>query len=195
MYRNKLILLFFGFLIFTNTSFAQDKKYQVNASLGIGVYSQYQTEVETLGLITGSPGISFRLMWKPEYLLSAGLEIGSYPLYSIEEERVLTTFGITNFENSLHAITYSVAFSMNIIDKLELNSLIGLTRMTSIINSFDNEVSSGIWSTSFGGGVSYDIKISERFAFRTDAKWILITKFRETIFSLEIGVKYKIFEY
>jgi hypothetical protein len=195
MCRNRLILLFFGFLLIASSSFAQAKKYQVNASLGIGVYSEYQTEVETVGLVTGSPGFSFRVMWKPEYLLSAGFEIGSYPLYNIEEERVLTSFGITNFENSLHAITYSVAFSMNIIDKLEINSLIGLTRMTSIINSFDNEVSSGIWSTSFGGGVSYDIKISERFAIRTDAKWILITKFRETLFSLEIGVKYLLFEY
>lgn len=195
MFKNKIILLLFSFLIFANTCLAQEKKYQVNASLGIGVYSEYQTEVETLGLVTGSPGFSFRVMWKPEYLLSAGFEIGSYPLYNIEEERVLTSFGITNFENSLHAITYSVAISMNIIDKLELNSLIGLTRMTSNINSFDNEVSSSIWSTSFGGGASYDIKLSERFALRTDAKWILITKFRETIFSLEIGVKYILFEY
>ncbi len=173
---------------------AQSEDYVISA-IATGGYSYHITEVESFDLNVHSFVGNLKLEWRPEHMLSGGLETGYYPMYSLDEKRVFTRFGFTNLNTSLTAIPIMLFFSMELYDGLKITGSLGGSILTSKMDSFGNRVETSTYSNAFGLGISYEIPINSYFAVRTDARWIGLAKTKDDLLSVQAGIKYLFLKY
>ena len=111
----KTLLFLVSFLFIYNIAYSQNKDslYTLTSYVGAGyVYNVTSFDYEYASLNRGGWQAYLRVMWKPEYLLSGGIEFGYTGVYSIDESSIQTDSGATSIKTNSYAYPLMIVFSM-----------------------------------------------------------------------------------
>ena len=195
---NKTIFVLFACLFIYSNSYSQktDSLYSLTAYLGGGyVYNVASFEVDFEDLDRGGWQTYLRVMWKPEYLLSGGLEFGYTGVYSVEDESMQTDSGITSLNTHVYAYPLMIVFSMSPMKNWEVN--IGTGYAFSVvkneafgIESFSSDpASTAMISTAYYFPVMKDSRLGGELRFTA------LPKYDDYLITLSASFAYKFFEY
>ena len=172
-----------------------DSTYKVDAILGLG-YSYFLTTLSELdGLNQHSFNSTLKIMWQPEHLLRVGIESGYLSFYSYEETGFKSEYGTTDVKSSLSAIPIILIFSMELFDNLEVSSGVGVYFLFSKINSFENEVTSSVFSNGYYGGLAYFHPLNRDFSIGGELKYYYLSKIEDADLTIQLVLKYNFLEY
>jgi hypothetical protein len=170
------------------------KDYQVNINLGLG-YSYYLTSLNYENLYDNPFIITGRLMWKPEHLLSIGIESGYVPLYQIEAKGAQSVFDTTDITIRLDMLPIMLVLTMDIYKNLKLIGGLGEFILLSAVNSFGNQVVSKSLSTGYEMGAAYMRPISRKWQIGAEVKLYYISKLQDFDLLLQLSLNYNLFSY
>lgn len=199
MILNKfLIQLPFLFLFILSTvsrGQAADSTYKVNIFVGAG-YSYYLSSFENYdGFNPGSFNITAKIMWQPEHLLRVGIESGYLSLYSVHQNNFESEYGSTDVDISLSAVPLILIFSMELFENFELTSGVGVFFLLSNVGSYDNKVSSTVFSNGYSAAASYYFPVNEEISLGGELKYYYMSKIEDSDLSLQFLFKYNLLCY
>ena len=194
---NKAIFLILLF-IFVSTSYSQKSEtlYSLNAFLGLGyAYDYVPFEYEYGSLNRGGLQGYLRVMWKPEYLLSGGIEFGYTSVYSVEENNIQTTSGTTNLKTNVYAYPLMIVFSMPIINNWDINAGTGYAFSVVKNESFGQESFSSDPASTFMLSTAYYWPVMKNSNLGVELRWTALPKYSDYLIALSASFAYKFLEY
>lgn len=172
-----------------------DTTYKVNTIIGFG-YSYFITSLSELdGFNPHSFNATAKIMWQPEHLLRVGIESGYLSFYSYKQSGFTSNFGTTDVKSSLSAVPIILIFSMELFDNFEIASGVGVYFLFSEIDSYDNKVSSSVFSNGYYSSVSYYYPLNRDLSIGGELKYYYISKIEDADIALQFILKYNFFEY
>lgn len=189
-------LILFSIVISSNC-FGQttDTTYKVNAVLGLG-YSYYISSLTELdGFNPHSFNATVKIMWQPEHLLRVGIESGYLSFYSYKQSGFTSEYGTTDVKSSLSAVPIILIFSMELFKEFEISTGVGVYFLFSEIDSYDNKVSSSVFSNGYYSSVSYYYPLNKDIKVGGELKYYYISKIEDADISLQFVLKYNFLEY
>lgn len=192
------ILFLLSFLIIYSSVNAQtaDTLYTLTAYGGVGYVRNITSfDYEYASLNRNGFLANLRVMWKPDYLIRAGIEVGRTDVYSLNEKDIQTEFGTTDLKTDVYAWSVMAVFSMSPFQNFEVNLGTGLAFSTVNNTSFGNE------STSTDGGSTYMIStgyyfpLSKELQLGGELRGMKIKKYNDYLISLQLSVTYKFLEW
>ncbi len=166
---------------------AQD--YYLNGYAGFG-YARFMTDLDLEGLNPNGFNGKIRLMWKPEHLLSVGIEAGYHYLYSYSYSDIATDFGVTDVSSSLTALPIFLVAGMEITSSIELLGGIGPSILYTFFESHGNETKSSQLSASYFIAGRYQYPINESLALGGELNFYHIDKIEDSTLSLQFILSY-----
>ncbi|NWF88389.1 MAG: hypothetical protein HXY50_02900 [Ignavibacteriaceae bacterium] len=195
--KTKILAAAFFFLIlsFKNAAQTTDTTYKVNAIFGLG-YSYFLTSLSELdGLNPHSFNSTIKIMWQPEHLLRVGIESGYLSFYSYKQTGFTSEYGTTDVKSSLAAVPIILAFAMELFDRIEVSSGVGIYFLFSEIDSYNNNVSSSVFSNGYYASLSYFHPLYRDISIGGELKYYYISKIEDADLSLQLTLKYSFLEY
>jgi len=194
----KTILLLITFLCIYNTVYSQktDSLYSLTAYLGAGyAYDVASFDYEYGSLNRGGWQAYLRVMWKPEYILSGGLEFGYTGVYTVDEENFQIDSTTTSIKTNVYAYPLMIVFSMPIMKNWEVN--LGTGYAFSVVKneafgleSFSTDpASTAMISTAYYFPVMKDSRLGGELRFTA------LPKYDDYLITLSASFAYKFFEY
>jgi hypothetical protein len=187
-----------GFLLLSLTARGQsgNSPYTLTAYVNGGyVRNLSRFDAPPVGLNQNGLTGSIRLMWKPEYRLSAGLEVDRTHVYSINQDQLHSEFGTTDLHASKDAWLILPVFSMTFFHAMEVNLGIGSAISTATVQSFGNTSNSSEFGSAFMGSVAYLLPLSENLRLGGEIKYMRINKYEDDNISLQVTLAYKFLEW
>jgi hypothetical protein len=184
-------------IVFSLKCFSQsaDTTYKVNAILGLG-YSYFLTSLNNLvGFNANSFNATAKIMWQPEHLLRVGIESGYLSFYSYKQSSFTSEYGTTDIKSSLSAVPIILVFAMELFDKLEVSSGVGVYFLFSEIESFNNKVSSSVFSNGYYSSLAYSHPLNNDLSIGGELKYYYLSKIEDADLSLQVVLKYSFLEY
>jgi len=188
----------FLFLLLYSSGLAKtpDSIYTFTAYGGIGyVRDIAEFNYEFPSLNRGGFLANLRVMWKPDYLLRAGIEVGRTDLYSVDEPSISTDSGATNLKTDVYAWNFMLVFSMSPIKNLEINAGTGVAFNTVNNSAFGNESTSTDGGSVFLISSGYYIPVSKYLKIGAELRWMHIPKYDDQTISLQLSLAYTFLEY
>ena len=181
------ILLLILFLIFHNITSAQtaDSLYNLTA------YGNFGFDGLNRNGIIGN----LKVMWKPDYLLRAGLEVSMTDVYSVDESSVPTDSGVTSLQTDVYAWTFMGVFSMSPVKNLELNVATGLAFTTVNNSAFETESSSTDFGSVFMISAGYFFPVSKDFNIGAELRAMKIAKYNDYTLAMQVSFMCKFLEW
>jgi hypothetical protein len=182
-------------LLFTAVAYAGvsgDSTYSVVAYVGgglsrylvaAGIPSGMSADVSKTG-----PAATVRVMWRPDHLLSVGLETGWTKMYSYK-----STSG-PPAEEYLSQVPVYIVFSMRFWDALNIFGGYGYSRVNTNLN-YEGTVNLGTWSMGWVAACSYEKPLSKTLGIATELKWIDAVESREAVLTLQVQLVWDFFRY
>lgn len=190
-------ILIFTFMAISCKCFGQttDTTYKVNAVFGLG-YSYFISSLAELdGFNPHSFNATARIMWQPEHLLRVGIESGYLSFYSYKQSGFTSEYGTTDVKSSLSAIPIILIFSMELFKEFEVSTGGGVYFLFSEIDSYDNKVSSSIFSNGYYSSLSYYYPLNREIRIGGELKYYYISKIEDADLSFQFIFKYSFLEY
>lgn len=192
------ILIFLSFLFIYSSGNAQtpDSIYTLTAYVGAGYVRNVTTfDFEFPGLNRNGFLANLRVMWKPDYRIHAGIEIGRTDVYSVDEASIQTDSGATSLQTDVYAWTFMAVFSMSIINNLEINVGTGLAFTTVNNSAFGIESISTDASSTFMISTGYFIPVSKDLQVGAELSGTYIPKYDDYLLALQISLAYTFLEW
>ncbi len=194
----KKILFIFSFivLLFNTENKGQQKDILYNVTVNVGVgFTRYVTALPQFGLNKNAFNITGRVMWKPEHLLSVGVESGYVPLYSLRANNYNSVFGTTDVDLSMIAVPIFLTFGMEILDDIIIYGGVGGASLNSTADYFDNRVISSSWTNAYELAASYVFYKNNSLELGSEFKWYNFSKVEDSALILQIALKYDLLTY
>jgi len=195
--NTKILLITIFLIVASFRCFGQgaDTTYKVNAIVGLG-YSYFITSLAELdGLNPHSFNATAKVMWQPEHLLRVGIESGYLSFYSYKQGGFTSEYGTTDVKSSLSAIPIILVFAMELFDRLEVASGVGVYFLFSEIDSYNNKVSSSVFSNGYYASLSYFHSLNHDISIGGELKYYYLSKIEDADLSLQFILKYNFLEY
>lgn len=195
--KTKILFITFVSIAISSSCFAQDADttYKVNVIVGLG-YSYFLTSLAELdGLNPHSFNATAKIMWQPEHLLRVGIESGYLSFYSYKQTGFTSEYGTTDVKSSLAAVPIILVFAMELFDNLEVSSGVGVYFLFSEIDSYNNKVSSSVFSNGYYASLSYFQPLSLDVSIGGELKYYYLSKIEDADLSLQVILKYNFLEY
>jgi hypothetical protein len=194
----KIFLFLISFFLLHSSGLTQtpDSIYTFTAYGGAGYVrniADFEYELPSLnknGFLAG-----LRVMWKPDYLVRAGIEVGRTDLYSVDESSIPTDSGTTNLQTDVYSWNFMLVFSMSPIDNLEINIGTGMAFNTVNNSAFGNESTSTDGGSVFMVSSGYYIPVSNDLMIGAELRWMHIPKYDDQTISLQLSFAYRFLEY
>ncbi len=188
---NKSILILF-LLVFANEFYAQNKidkarNFALSATITNGFLANINYETDFTKNIYYSP--SARLLWKPNHKLNIGIESGYLTISKIDSSVVSTAFGNTSFKARLNALPLLLVFNMN-ISKIQFYYGIGLSRITSRLEAFNDKVVVRSWYYCYNTSIAYSCKLSKNIELGIEAKSYFFPKLQKISGGAVVNLSY-----
>lgn len=184
-------ILFIFLLIFTAAS---AQTYQLNGYVGLG-YARFLTDMELDGLNQNGYNAKIRLMWKPEHLLSVGLESGYQYLYSYESTIEDSDFGTSSVKSTLAGVPLFFVAAMEVLPSVEILGGFGPMFLNTYFDSYGDESESSQISTSYFVAGRYEHPINESLAIGGEINYCRINKLEDSTLSLQFILSYRLLTY
>ena len=194
----KTILLFVAFLFLYNISYSQEKDslYSFTSYVGAGlVYNVTTFDYEYASLNRLGWQAYLRVMWKPEYLLSGGIEFGYTGVYTVDESSVLTDSGATSIKTNSYAYPLMIVFSMSIMKNWEVNAGTGVAFSVVKNEAFGSEAFSSNASSTAMISTAYYHQILKDSRIGLELRGTYLPKYDDFLISLAVSFAYKFHEY
>lgn len=192
---------FTAFLFIVLTSAAafcqQDSLYRIKLSAGGGWgfrISRINVPNTQLDVSTSSPAGSLRLMWKPEHMLSVGVESGYIPITQVKSKAPIQPDEEDGNAN-LAAIPILLFFSM---DKYgaELSAGVGVySLMVSGKSSKGKGIENSAIELGYSFSGSYIYTISQRFGIGIDLKYYVFTDRQIAMLIPQLSLRWTVMAY
>jgi hypothetical protein len=130
---------------------------------------------------------SLRFMWQPGHLLSAGLEVGSTRVYSVEQQM---EDGST-LHATLNAVPFLAVFSMSPWQHLHLNLGTGFAISKSSVSSLGNDASASGFGYAFMASAGYLFPVGTRFGVGGELKFLRMNQYDDNNLSLNLALSYR----
>ena len=195
---NKSAAIIAGILLFSVAARGEsgDSTYTLTAYANVGYVKNFsQFDAPPPGLDRNGFAGSVRVMWKPEYLLSAGLEVGRTHVYSINQDQVQTEFGTTDLHASEDAWLIIAVFSMSPISAVEVNLGIGSAISTATVTSFGSTSNSSSFGSAFLASAAYLVPLSENLRLGGELKYLRMNKYEDSNLTLQVTLAYRFLEW
>jgi len=195
--KTKILFITFVSIVISSRCFGQDADttYKVNAIVGLG-YSYFITSLAELdGLNPHSFNATAKVMWQPEHLLRVGIESGYLSFYSYKQTGFISEFGTTDVKSSLSAVPIILVFAMELFDNFEVSSGVGVYFLFSEIDSYNNKVSSSVFSNGYYASLSYFHSLNHDISIGGELKYYYLSKIEDADISLQFVLKYNFLEY
>ncbi len=157
--------------------------------------SVFQTIPEGGGVEEMGFSGTLRLMWKPEYLLRAGLETGYTHIYTIEYPNLTSPGGPVSASAAMTAVPILLTLSMPLWEDFELFVGGGTYVVTSHLVSGGFEQNQTVVSMGRMVSLAYARPLSENLRIGTEAKWLYMDKFQDNNFSVQFMFYYTLSKY
>jgi hypothetical protein len=138
---------------------------------------------------------TFRIMWKPEHLLSLGIETGFTHVYRVDAQNVSTEFGTTDIYTSQNAVPILGLVSMELGRGVVISGGIGVFLLYSESRIFGESTSPFVVSGGITAALAYMVPISHDSALGAEFKWYNMDKFNDNNLSLQVMFSYRLFEW
>lgn len=195
--KGNVAILIFALYIFSSSTYSQntDTTYKVNAVFGLG-YSYFISSLDNLvGFNPHSFNATAKVMWQPEHLLRVGIESGYLSFYSYKQSSFTSEYGTTEVKSSLSAVPIILVFSMELFDNFEIASGVGVYFLFSEIDSYNNKVSSSVFSNGYYASLSYLHPLNDDLSIGGDLKYYYLSKIEDANLSMQLVLKYSFLEY
>lgn len=195
--KQKFIILFVLLFPF-GACYAQsgDSIYTLTAYGGFGYVRNISSfNYELPGLNKNGLIGNLRIMWKPDYLLRAGIEVGRTDLYSVDQPGIQTDSGSTNLKTDVYSWTYMFVFSMSPLNNLDINAGTGWGFNTVNNSSFGNESTSTEVGSVFMVSSAYYYPVSGNLKVGAEIRFMHLPKYDDQIFTLQFSIAYIFLEY
>jgi len=174
----------------------QDTTYALILSGGGG----FTRNVSVFGEIPGGldqMGFSgtVRLMWKPEYLVRAGLETGYTHIYTITTPPIVTSAGTSEAKGKLTAIPIQLLLSMPLWEDFELYGGAGIYIVNSHLEGFGTSLDQTVVSMGNTFALSYSRPIAQDMRLGTEVKWLYMDKFQDNNITVHLMLYYTFSKY
>lgn len=169
-------------------------KYSVDSFIGIGD-GMFISDLHFDGLNKNSSNAIIRFMWKPEHLLSVGLETGFGVFYTTSQENVDTEYGVTDIETTLFTVPIFIVYSMEIFENFDLSVGMGPQILFSKVDSHNNKVTSTQISSGYMFSGYYMYPLSSGTSLGGGFRWNYVQKIHDGSLFLQIMFKYNLIEY
>jgi len=139
---------------------------------------------------------SLRVMWKPDYLLSAGLEVGHTDVYSIEQTGVQGDSGATsNLTASNEAWPILAVFSMSPYKGVELQAGFGMAVTITNAESFGASTSSSGVGSAYMLSGAYLVPVATDLRLGGEIKYTNMNKYDDQNVTFSVVLAYKFLEW
>jgi len=173
-----------------------DSIYNLTAYVGGGYVRNVTTfDYEFDGLNKNGFLGNLRIMWKPDYLIRAGLEVGMTDVYSVDQAEVQTDSGATDLQTNVYAWPFMMVFSMSPIKNLEINLATGIAFTTVKNSAFGNESTSTDAGSVFMFSAGYFFPVSKDFQIGTELRGMKIAKYEDYTIALQVSFVYNFLEW
>jgi hypothetical protein len=133
-----------------------------------------------------------RVMWKPEHLLSFGIESGFQRVYSVEVSNVPTQFGTISGTSVLNALPVLLIFSMPVIEHVEVYLGAGFGVLYSTVEFLGDKTVSNAYTPAFMAAGSYLHPISENFSLGGELRYVYFDRFVDQNVGLQVLLSYRL---
>jgi len=174
----------------------RDTTYSLILSGGGGVTRNISVFGETPGNLDqmGFSG-TIRLMWKPEYLVRAGLETGYTHIYTITTPPIATSTGTSEASGRLSAIPIQLLLSMPLWEDFELYGGAGIYIVNSHLEGFGTSLDQTVVSMGNTFALSYSRPVAEDMRLGTEVKWQYMDKFQDNNINVHFVLYYTFLKY
>jgi len=194
----KTILLLAAFLFIYNSTYSQNKDslYTLTSYIDAGiVYNVTSFDYEYASLNRLGWQAHLRVMWKPEYLLSGGIEFGYTGVYTVDESSVQTDSGTTSISTNSYAYPLMIVLSMSIVKNWEVNFGTGVAFSVVKNQAFGSDAfsSNASSTTMFSTAYYYPVMKDSHLGLELRGTWL--PKYDDYLISLAVSFAYKFHEY
>lgn len=178
---------------------SQEKSRSISLILGGGLGHFFNTFTNVLDedVHNDRPSFCGKLLWKPEYRLSIGLESGYYFMYSTT--RIRTDGGSEKLTSKLKVVPIFLSLSMNVINHLDINFATGWAEMVYTVNPAQSKAEKVIGTTysmsNYTTGFTYSLPLGKQFRLGAEFKYLYLRKTVDRQVSLLLNISYKIFSW
>ncbi len=134
------------------------------------------------------PALTVRAMWRPDHLLSVGLESGWTKLHSYE-----TTGDVAGKVYVSQVPLYTV-FGMRFFDALNVFGGYGYSHVNTSLE-YDGTVNNGTWSMGWLAAASYERPVSKSLAVAAELKYFGVVESHDAAITLQIQLVWNALEW
>lgn len=169
-----------------------DSTYKLVAYVGLGG-SFYTTSAEFASGLQADvskfgPAATVRVMWRPDHLLSVGLESGWSKFYSYESS------GSTEGKVYVSQVPLYIVFSMRFWDAMEVTGGYGYSHVNTNLE-YQGTVNIGAWSMGWVAACSYERPLTKTLGLAAELKWINAVESHDANVSLQVQLVYSFLEW
>lgn len=135
-----------------------------------------------------------RTMWKPDRIVSIGVEANYLNLMKDKKTSVNTEFGATDFEAVLYCYPINGILSMRILD-LDVFAGAGIAFVKSSVKAFNEESNTSIIAGSYNFGLAYSYLISKNLYIGIEGKVFFISSINKTASALILKIDWDMLEW
>jgi len=187
-------LIYVTVLLMTMISITSAQTYSVNGYLGLG-YARFLTDMDLDGLDQNGYNAKIRLMWRPEHLLSVGLESGYHYIYNYESNIDDPEYGSSDVKSSLTGVPLFLVVAMEILPSLEIVGGMGPMFLNTYFDSYGSQSESSQISTSYFVAGRYEHPLNESLAIGAELNYCRINKIEDDALSLQFILSYRLLTY
>jgi hypothetical protein len=138
---------------------------------------------------------TLRVMWKPEYRLSLGIETGFTHVYRVDADDYPTEFGPIDIYTSQNAVPILGMVSMYLGRGLTISGGAGIFLLSSESRIVNSTTSPTVVSGGIAAALAYMLQLSDDWSAGTEFKWYNLDKFNDNNLSLQMVFSYRLFEW
>ena len=133
-----------------------------------------------------------RLMWKPEHLLSFGLEAGYQRIYAVNITNAPSPVGPISGNSVLNAIPVLLIFSMPVIDHFEAYVGGGFGFLHSTVEFLGDETISSAYTPALMAAGSYFFPLSDDISLGGELRYVYYDRFVDQNIGVQVLLSYRL---
>lgn len=139
------------------------------------------------GLSKDGTAVSLRIMWHPEHLLSAGVEVGRTRLFSVDQSKPDSTTTAT-----LDAVPILFVFAMSPLDRLSVNVGVGPTISKSSVDALGSTAATSSVGAGWMVSAAYLLPVAKRLGVGAELRFLRAAKYDDNTLSLQLTAAYQV---
>ena len=191
-----ITILLFAFVQSNSKAAPSDSLYHLTltGAIGYGHFFNNFENVESNDISNNLPVFIGRIMWKPNFLLSLGLESGYYFLFKTHDVPAL--IGNDKMSSNMALIPIFLHVAMNVYDNFNISLSSGYSLMSYEVES-DEGVSTGteLSLSNFALALSYDYPLNNNWLFGAELSYLRIGLTEDDYINLNIYASFNLLSY